>query len=140
MHVRPPDKSAYWKNYYLHFSSKTYAAGTQKNRLNETVLLSTQNTYLNRWVRKKLHFFANKISISGSMRVFLSSCFIQNFKNLVCLCSQTGWFESRLITILTSLFVDSIHSFNEMLCVGLCVFYKHQQQLEGGLHHKTELK
>ena len=30
-----------------HFSTKTYVVGTQKNRLNETVLLSTQNTCLN---------------------------------------------------------------------------------------------
>ena len=28
-------------------SSKTYVVGTQKNRLNETVLLSTQNTCFN---------------------------------------------------------------------------------------------
>ena len=34
------------------FSSKTYVVGTQKNRLNETVLLSTQNTCLNWLVRK----------------------------------------------------------------------------------------
>ena len=37
---------------FLYFSSKTYVVGTQKNRLNETVLLSTQNTCLNYWVRK----------------------------------------------------------------------------------------
>ena len=28
---------------YSYFSAKTYVVGTQKNRLNETVLLSTQN-------------------------------------------------------------------------------------------------
>ena len=33
--------------YYLYFLSKTYVVGTQKNRLNEMVLLSTQNIYLN---------------------------------------------------------------------------------------------
>ena len=33
-------------NYFLDFSSKTYVVGTQKNSLNETVLLSTQNTCL----------------------------------------------------------------------------------------------
>ena len=33
--------------YFLYFSSKTYVVGTQKNRLNETVLLSTQNICLN---------------------------------------------------------------------------------------------
>ena len=30
--------------YFLYFSSKTYVVGTQKNRLNETVLLGTKNT------------------------------------------------------------------------------------------------
>ena len=40
--IRPPDKSAYWGNYFRYFSSKTYVVDTQKNRLNETVLLSTQ--------------------------------------------------------------------------------------------------
>ena len=43
----PPDKSVYWKIYFSYFSTKTYVVGTQKNRLNETVLLSTQNTCLN---------------------------------------------------------------------------------------------
>ena len=32
---------------FSYFSTKTYVVGTQKNRLNETVLLSTQNTCLN---------------------------------------------------------------------------------------------
>ena len=32
---------------FLYFSSKTYVVGTQKNHLNETVLLSTHNTWLN---------------------------------------------------------------------------------------------
>ena len=44
--IRPPVKSVYWKT-VLYFSSKKYVVGTQKNRLNETVLLSTQNTCLN---------------------------------------------------------------------------------------------
>ena len=33
--------------YFSYFSTKTYVVGTQRNRLNETVLLSTQNTCLN---------------------------------------------------------------------------------------------
>ena len=41
--------------------------GTQKNRLNETVLFSTQNTCLYQWVRKYLKFYANKILLSGPM-------------------------------------------------------------------------
>ena len=36
-------KSAYQKKKVSYFSTKTYVVGTQKNRLNETVLLSTQN-------------------------------------------------------------------------------------------------
>ena len=40
-----------WKS-FSYFSTKTYVVGTQKNRLNETVLLRTQNTCLNRWIRK----------------------------------------------------------------------------------------
>ena len=44
---RPSDKSVYWNFFFLYFSSKTYVVGTQKNRLNETVLLSTKNTCLN---------------------------------------------------------------------------------------------
>ena len=40
------------ENYFPYFSTKTYVVGTQKNRLNETVLLSTQNICLNWWVRK----------------------------------------------------------------------------------------
>ena len=46
--MRPPDKSAYiFENQFSYFSTKTYVVGTQKNRLNETVLLSTQNACLN---------------------------------------------------------------------------------------------
>ena len=35
------------KNYFPHFSTKTYDVGAQKNHLNETVLLSTRNICLN---------------------------------------------------------------------------------------------
>ena len=42
--ARPPDKSVELKSY---FSTKTYVVGTQKNRLNEGALLSTQNARLN---------------------------------------------------------------------------------------------
>ena len=31
------------QNKFSYFSAKTYVVGTQKNRLNETALLSTQN-------------------------------------------------------------------------------------------------
>ena len=37
---------------FSYFSTKIYVVGTQKNRLNEKVLLSTQNTCLNWWVKQ----------------------------------------------------------------------------------------
>ena len=36
-------KSAYQEKLFSYFSTETNDVGTQKNRLNETVLLSTQN-------------------------------------------------------------------------------------------------
>ena len=36
----------------IYFATKTYVVGTQKNRLNETVILSTQNTCLIWWISK----------------------------------------------------------------------------------------
>ena len=36
----------------FYFSTKTYIVGAQKNCLNETVLLSTQNICQKLWVRK----------------------------------------------------------------------------------------
>ena len=38
--------------------------GTQKNRLNETVLLVTQNICSNSWVRKYLQFYADFFCLS----------------------------------------------------------------------------
>ena len=49
----PLDKSVQLKNFFFYFSTKTYVVGTQKNRLNETVLLSTP--------RKMLKLMDNKI-------------------------------------------------------------------------------
>ena len=42
----------YLEGTFSYFSTKTYVVGTQKNRLNEMVLLSTQNICLDDWVRK----------------------------------------------------------------------------------------
>ena len=47
MYPRPLNKSAQSKNKFSYFSAKTYVVGTQKNRLNETVLLSKQNICFN---------------------------------------------------------------------------------------------
>ena len=51
VHVRPLVRVCS-KKYFSYFSTKTYVVGTQKNRLNETVLLSTHNIGSNQWVRK----------------------------------------------------------------------------------------
>ena len=45
--AKPLDKSVLIKIQLSYFSIKIYFVGTQKNSLNETVLLSTQNKYLN---------------------------------------------------------------------------------------------
>ena len=45
---------------YFFSSTKTHVVGTQKNRLNETVLLSTQNTRFNDGKVKKCNFTPKK--------------------------------------------------------------------------------
>ena len=40
----------------IYFTTKAYVVGNQKNRLNEMVLLSTQNISLKLWLRKYLQF------------------------------------------------------------------------------------
>ena len=49
--VVSPDKSVI-KNSFCYISTKTYVVGTQKNRLNETVLLSMHNIVLKGWIQK----------------------------------------------------------------------------------------
>ena len=46
------------------FSSKRYVVGTQKNRLNEMVLLSTQNICSKLWIRKYLQIYAEFFCLS----------------------------------------------------------------------------
>ena len=45
-------------NYLTYFSAKTYVVSTQKSSLNQTVLLSTQNTWLENNHNFTLKFFA----------------------------------------------------------------------------------
>ena len=45
------------EKYFSFFSTKTYVVGTQKNCLNETVLLSTQNRLMFRLLGKKIIAF-----------------------------------------------------------------------------------
>ena len=56
------------ENYFSHFSTKTYVVGTQKNRLNETVLLSTQNICSDCWVRKYLEFYAKNVDLTEPLK------------------------------------------------------------------------
>ena len=48
------------KNYFLNFSTKTYVAGIQKNRLDEMVLLSTQKQMFKQTDKKILTSFMLK--------------------------------------------------------------------------------
>lgn len=55
----------------------------------------------------------------------------------VCLPRRTR--RASRLEPLTSLHVHHIDSLYEQGGVGLCVLHKHQQQLQGRLHHQTEL-
>ena len=55
----------------------TYVVGTQKNRLNETVLLSIQNICLKLWVRKYLQFYAEKLCLSKPVKRIKLKFFFQ---------------------------------------------------------------
>ena len=55
-----------------YFSTKTYVVGTQKNRLNETVLLSTQNIRNKLWVIKYLQFYAENVCLSKPVGTYWS--------------------------------------------------------------------
>ena len=59
---RGPQKRVHNRKLFYDFSTKTYVVGTQKNRLDETVLLTTQNTCFNGWVRNKSQFYAKKFA------------------------------------------------------------------------------
>ena len=53
---RPPNKCVKSRNYFSYFSTKTYVVGTQKNRLNETILLSSKK-HMFKLIDKKLSTF-----------------------------------------------------------------------------------
>ena len=58
----------------LIFSTKTYVVGTQKNRLNKTVLLSTQNICSNWWIRIYLQFYTQNFCLSKPMYIIWTIC------------------------------------------------------------------
>ena len=57
----------HYQNLFSYFSTETYVVGSQKNRLNETVLLSTQNLCYNWSIRKYWQFYAQKFCLSWPM-------------------------------------------------------------------------
>ena len=65
--VGPGLKECVIKYLFSYFSTKTYVVGAQKNCLNETVLLSTQNKCLNLWLRKYSQFYAQDFCVSVNL-------------------------------------------------------------------------
>ena len=63
-------RAHYWK-LISYFSNKTYVVGTQKNRLNKTLLLSNPNTCLS-WRIRKISFYVQKLCVSGPMWHFVN--------------------------------------------------------------------
>ena len=53
--------------FLYYFSTKMYVLGTQKNHLNETVLLSTQNTCFKLLSKKKNTILRSQVFLSGPM-------------------------------------------------------------------------
>ena len=51
------------ENYFSYFSTKTYVVGTQKNRLNEAVHLSTENMF-SFLVKKIIAFLRSKFMLN----------------------------------------------------------------------------
>ena len=88
-------------NLFSYFSTKTYVVGTQKNRLDETVLLSTQNTCLNWWITGPMRVLDVKItcllSITANCRISLlyqyKVCFVIFFFSMIC------WFYTVLMRV-----------------------------------------
>ena len=63
-----PDKSAYLRIIKKNIPTKTYVVGTQKNRLNEAVALSTQNACSNgRRTKKIITILRSKSFLSGPL-------------------------------------------------------------------------
>ena len=55
------------KNYFCYFSTKTYGVDTQKNYLNETVLLSIHKHMFKLMNKKIFTIFGYKIPLSGPL-------------------------------------------------------------------------
>ena len=62
----PPDKSELLKISFSYFSTKTYVVGAQKNRLNETVILSNPK-HMFELTDKKKNILTLFFCVSGPM-------------------------------------------------------------------------
>ena len=94
---KPLDKSTYQKNNFLILSTKTYVVGTQKNRLIETGLLSTQNICQELWVRKYLQFYAANLCLSKPVAFFLKFIALRMAKTPQCLdCSEYNSAKTKI--------------------------------------------
>ena len=83
--------------------------GTQKNRLNETVILSTQNICLILWVRKYLQFYAEIFCLSKSV--------MDAFQFL---CLNSFWKEQNYHTSILTFFIFDSQAFRFMVGRGHC--------------------
>ena len=64
--MQAPRSESVPESYFSYFSTKTYVVGTQKNRLHETVLLSTNNICLDCMVRKIIKILRTKTLLNCS--------------------------------------------------------------------------
>ena len=90
-----------------YFLSKTYVVGTQKNRLNETVLLSTLNICLNCWVRKYSQFYVVYLFVNLYLTFLLASS--SRFSSIIHRCFEFSPFSKSFSRISRKAFVLRIH-------------------------------
>ena len=92
------------ENYY-YFSTKTYIVGTQKNRLNEMVLLSTQNLCFNWWIRKYSQFYAHFFFVHLDLWYLYCSSSVYD---LVFLWRETGVSKQEIVSKLLQTFDNNM--------------------------------
>ena len=113
--------------------AQNFVVSTQKNRLNEAVLLSTQNKCYNRWNRKYSQFYLQFLLFKWSYDKYL----IHQFKYVFWVVKRTmsirqlfwapttcffGWEIRNLIFDYTHLSRGLIHTILEKLCNNILSF------------------
>ena len=98
-------------NLFSYFSTQTYVVGSQKNLLNERVLLSTQNICQKLLVRKYLQFYAENFCLSK--HVYLTGCLVQS---VTCLTVDTRLSADPGVASLTpSQYYTLVEIFHEII-------------------------